>query len=80
MSEFIKISLVLSGEDNVEEFHRIIPASDFEGCRIDFFTREIDSLRDEVRRDRPDLKGYEEYIRVAAIDTVTGAIIPTHDG
>jgi hypothetical protein len=72
MAEIIKISLVLAGETNVVEYHRILPQSYFNGCRVDLFTKEIDSLRDEAKTKNPKLKRYKEYIRIAAIDSETG--------
>ena len=75
MPEIIKISLVLSGKDNVFEFDRELPSTDFNGCRLDLFTKEINSLRAEVLKKRPDLKDYEEYIRIAAFDSQTGALL-----
>jgi hypothetical protein len=75
-NKIIKISLVLSGEDNVVEFHRILPESYFEGCKIDLFSNEIDSLREEAFAQQPELKDYKEYIRIAAIDKETGEIVP----
>ena len=76
MAEIIKISLVLAGDNNVIERHRILPASDFNGFRIDLFTDEINSLREEIKAKKPKLRGYKEYIRIAAIDTDTGETLP----
>jgi hypothetical protein len=76
MAKIIKISLVLSGEDDAFEFHRALPESYFNGCHIDLFSDEIESLRAEVRAERPELEGYEEAIRTAAIDSDTGEITP----
>ncbi len=75
MAEIIKISLILSCEDNVFAFDRELPSSEFNGCRLDLFTKEINSLRAEVRKKRPDLKDYEEYIRIAAFDAITGEML-----
>lgn len=75
MSEVIKISLVLSGENNVVEYHRLLPASYFSEYRIDLFTKEIDSLRYEAKRKNPKIKKYKEYIRIAAIDSETGKVL-----
>jgi hypothetical protein len=72
MAVMIKISLVLAGEDNVVEYHRELPASYFNGCKVDLFTNEINSLRAEAKAKKPKLKRYKEYIRIAAIDTETG--------
>ncbi|NIM13764.1 MAG: hypothetical protein GTO45_16970 [Candidatus Aminicenantes bacterium] len=72
MAVIIKISLVLSGANNVVEYHRVLPQSYFNGCRIDLFTKEIDSLRAEAKTKNPKLKRYKEYIRIAAIDSETG--------
>jgi hypothetical protein len=76
MAEIIKISLVLTGDNNVIERHRILPVSEFNGCRIDLFTDEINSLREEIKATRQKLRGYKEYIRIAAIDTETGETLP----
>ena len=75
MAEVIKISLVLAGEDNVVEYHRLLPESYFNSYRCDLFTKEIDSLRDEAIRKNPKLKNYTEYIRIAAIDSETGKVV-----
>ena len=75
MAEVIKISLVLAGENNVVEYHRLLPASYFNKYRCDLFTKEIDSLREEAKRKNPKLKKYEEYIRIAAIDSETGKVL-----
>ena len=72
MTVVIKISLVLSGKDNALEYHRVLPASYFNGCHIDFFTKEIENLREEAKAKNPKLRGYTEHIRIAAIDTDTG--------
>lgn len=76
MAEVIKISLVLSGESNAVEIHRVLPASYFDDCRVDLFTQEINSLRDEIKTKHPELEGYKEHIRIAAIDTDTGKLLP----
>jgi hypothetical protein len=76
MAEIIKISLVLAGDNNVIERHRILPATEFNGCRIDLFTDEINSLREEIKTTKAKLRGYKEYIRIAAIDTETGETLP----
>jgi hypothetical protein len=76
MAEVIKISLVVSGENNVYEYHRLLPTTYFDVQGIDLFTDEINSLREEVKQKHPKLKGYEEYIRIAAIDSDTGKILP----
>lgn len=75
MAEVIKISLVLAGETNVVEYHRLLPASYFNVHRYDLFSKEIDSLRDEAKRKNPKLKKYKEYIRIAAIDSETGKVL-----
>lgn len=75
MAVIIKISLVLSGENNVVEYHRILPQSYFNGCKVDLFTKEINSLRDEAKIKNPKLKRYKEYIRIAAIDSETGETV-----
>jgi hypothetical protein len=75
MAEVIKISLVLSGEDNAVEYHRLLPASYFNTYRCDLFTKEIESLRDEAARKNPELKGCKEHIRIAAIDSDTGKVL-----
>jgi hypothetical protein len=80
MTKIIKISLVLSGEEDAFEFHRALPESYFNGCHIDLFTDEIESLRAEVRAQRPELEGYEEAIRIAAMDSDTGEVIPKSTG
>ncbi|UCH93391.1 MAG: hypothetical protein JSV88_24375 [Candidatus Aminicenantes bacterium] len=76
MAEVIKISLVMSGENNVVEYHRLLPASYFNSYRCDLFSKEIDSLRDEAKRKNPKLKKYKEYIRIAALDADTGKVLP----
>ena len=76
MAEVIKISLVLSGKSNAVEVHRVLPASYFDDCRIDLFTQEINSLRNEMKTKHPELKGYKEHIRIAAIETDTGELLP----
>lgn len=75
MPEVIKISLVLAGETNVVEYHRLLPASYFNVQRCDLFSKEIDSLRDEAKRKNPKLKKFKEYIRIAAIDSETGKVL-----
>ena len=76
MAEVIKISLVLSGKSNAVEIHRVLPTTYFNDCKIDLFTQEINSMRHEIKIKHPELKGYKEYIRIAAIDTDTGEILP----
>ena len=76
MARIIKISLVLSGDENAVEYHRALPASYFDGCKIDLFTEEIESLRTEAKAKNPGLVGAEEYIRIAAIDPETGETFP----
>jgi hypothetical protein len=75
MAEVIKISLVLSGENNVVEYHRLLPSSYFNTYRCDLFSKEIDSLREEAKRKNPKLKKFTEYIRIAAIDSETGKVL-----
>lgn len=75
MAEVIKISLVLSGDDNVVEYHRLLPASYFNTYKFDLFTKEIDSLREEAKRKNPNLKKCKEYIRIASIDADTGKVL-----
>jgi hypothetical protein len=79
MAEVIKISLVLAGETNVVEYHRLLPASYFNVQHCDLFSKEIDSLRDEAKRKNPKLKKFKEYIRIAAIDSETGKVLGTLD-
>lgn len=76
-SKIIKISLVLSCEDNVVEYHRILPENYFNGRRIDLFSKELDSLRAEARSQEPDFDQYEEYVRIAAVDPDTGKVTPS---
>jgi len=75
MGVAIKISLVLCGKSNVEEYHRLLPDNYFNGCRLDLFSQEIESMRKEASKRHHGLKGWEEYIRIAAIDTETGKTI-----
>lgn len=75
MSEVIKISLVLAGENNVVEYSRLLPASYFNVHHCDLFSQEIESLRDEAKRKNPKLKKYTEYIRIAALDSETGKVL-----
>jgi hypothetical protein len=75
MADVIKISLVLAGETNVVEYHRLLPASYFNVQHCDLFSKEIDSLRDEAKRKNPKLKKYKEYIRIAALDSETGKLL-----
>ena len=79
MAQVIKISLVLSGEDNAVEYHRLLPESYFNKMRVDLFTEEINSLREEAHRKNPELKACKdckEHIRIAAIDTDSGEVWP----
>jgi len=75
MAEVIKISLVLSGENNVVEYSRLLPASYFNVHHCDLFSQEIESLREEAKRRNPKLKKYKEYIRIAALDSETGKVL-----
>ena len=59
MGVIIKISLVLSTENNVVEYHRVLPQSYFNGCKVDLFTKEIESLREEARAKKPKLKKHQ---------------------
>lgn len=76
-SKIIKISLVLTSEDNVVEYHRILPENYFNGRKMDLFSKEIDSLREEARTQEPDFDQYEEYVRIAAVDKDTGEVTPS---
>jgi len=75
MAKVIKISLVLSGKNNAVEYHRILPENYFAG-HLDLFSKEIDSLRREAHLAEKNLGKYEEYIRIASIDTDSGEILP----
>jgi hypothetical protein len=78
-SKIIKISLVLTSEENVVEYHRILPANYFDGCKLDLFTKEIDSLRQEARMQETDFEQYEEFVRIAAMDSETGEVVPSSE-
>ena len=75
MAEVIKISLVISTENNVYEYSRLLPSSYFDLQHTDLFSDEINSLREEVKQKHPKLKKFTEYIRVAAMDADTGKLL-----
>jgi len=75
MANVIKISLVVSTDNNVYEYHRLLPSSYFDLRRTDLFTEEINSLREEVKQKHPKLKKFTEYIRIAAMDSESGKLL-----
>jgi hypothetical protein len=77
MTDVIKISLIWSGDDNVYECHRTLPVSYFEDCRCDFFTKELDNMRNELLSKNLSPEDYQEHVRIANINTDTGRVFPS---